>query len=139
MTELERLGRERLERNAFMKHNHMELESVKPDKAVIRLTVTPDVLNPIGTVHGGAYYTMADCAAGTCAFTDFRTYVTQSSDVHFLRTVDKGQVFATATVMRRGRTVTLIHVDVTDEQDNVLMTGTYTFFCVDQRKAANIH
>lgn len=139
MTELERVGRERLERNAFMKHNHMGLVSVEKDKAVLGLTVTPDVLNPIGTVHGGAYYTMADAAAGTAAFTDLRKYVTQSSDVHFLSTVDKGKVFATATVMRRGRTVTLIHVDVTDEKDTLLMTGTYTFFCVDQRKDPNNH
>ena len=56
--------RERLSRNAFMRYNHMELESVQPDRAVFRLDIRPESRNPFGMVHGGALYTLADNEIG---------------------------------------------------------------------------
>ena len=67
MSELEQNTRQRLQKNAFMLHNHIELESVEPDRAVFRLDIRPESRNPYGMVHGGAIYTMADNATGTAA------------------------------------------------------------------------
>lgn len=55
MNELEEKTRSRLERNAFMLHNYMELESVEPDRAVFALTIRPESCNPYGMVHGGRH------------------------------------------------------------------------------------
>ncbi len=131
MDELEKMARDRLARNAFMLHNHMEMESVRQDGAVFRLEIHPDSKNPFGMVHGGALYTLADNAAGTAAHTDGRFYVTQTSSLHFLRNQAEGSVRAEGRVRHRGGTTCLVEVDITGESGLLLATGEFTFFCVD--------
>ena len=132
MSELEQNTRQRLQKNAFMLHNHIELESVEPDRAVFRLDIRPESRNPYGMVHGGAIYTMADNATGTAAHTDGRYYVTQTSALHFLRNQASGTVRATAWVRHRGKSTVLTAVDITGEDGKLLATGEFTFFCVDK-------
>lgn len=123
--------RERLSRNAFMHYNHMELESVRQDRAVFRLDVRPESRNPFGMVHGGALYTLADNAAGVAVHTDGRAYVTQTSSLHFLRNQGAGTVRAEGRVRHRGKSTCLAEVDITGEDGILLATGEFTFFCVD--------
>ena len=132
MSELEKQTRERLQENAFMLHNYIELESVEPDRAVFRLDIRPESRNPYGLLHGGAIYTMADNATGAAAHTDGRYYVTQTSALHFLRNQASGTVRATAWVRHRGRSTVLTSVDITGEGGKLLATGEFTFFCVDK-------
>ena len=132
MNELERKARSRAEKNAFMLHNYMELESVEPDRAVFSLTVRPESCNPFGMVHGGAIYTLADNATGTAAHTDGRYYVTQTSALHFLRNQSEGVIRAVATVRHRGKSTVLTSVDILGEGEKLLATGEFTFFCVDK-------
>ena len=82
---LEKATRERIRKNGFMLHNHIELESVERDRAVFKLDIRPESCNPYGMVHGGAIYTLADNATGTAAHSDGRYYVTKTSALHFLR------------------------------------------------------
>lgn len=131
MIKLEEKTRERLTKNAFMLHNHIELESVEPDRAVFRLEIRPESKNPFGMVHGGAIYTLADNAAGSAAHTDGRFYVTQTSALHFLRNQSEGTVRATAWVRHRGKSTVLTAVDITGEDGRLLATGEFTFFRVD--------
>lgn len=123
--------RERLSRNAFMLYNHMELESVRQDRAVFRLNIRPESKNPFGMVHGGALYTLADNAAGVAVHTDGRAYVTQTSSLHFLRNQAAGTVRAEGRVRHRGKSTCLAEVDITGEDGVLLATGEFTFFCVN--------
>ena len=132
MNELEMKTRERVQANAFMLHNHIELESVEQDRAVFRLTIRPESKNPYGMIHGGAIYTLADNATGTAAHTDGRYYVTQTSALHFLRNQSEGTVRATATVRHRGHSTVLTAVDITGDDGKLIATGEFTFFCVDK-------
>ncbi len=132
MNELEQKTQDRLTLNAFMRHNHIELESVEPDHAVFRLTIRPESKNPYGMIHGGAIYTLADNATGAAAHTDGRYYVTQTSALHFLRNQSVGTVRATAWVRHRGKATVLTAVDITGEDGRLLATGEFTFFCVDK-------
>lgn len=122
---------ERLQRNAFMLHNYMELKFVEPDRAAFTLKIRPESCNPFGMVHGGAIYTLADNATGAAAHTDGRLHVTQTSALHFLRNQASGTVQATAQVRHRGKTTCLVAVDITGEDGKLLATGEFTFFCVD--------
>lgn len=124
-------AQDRLSRNAFMHHNHMEPEAVRQDWAVFRLDIRPESRNPFGMVHGGALYTMADNAAGVAVHTDGRAYVTQAGSLHFLRNQPEGTVRAEGRVRHRGRVTCLAEVDITGEDGTLLATGEFTFFCVD--------
>ena len=119
-------------KNPFIIYNHISFESVEKDRAVFRLDIRPESRNPYGLVHGGAIYTMADNATGTAAHTDGRSYVTQTSSLHFLRNQARGTVRATAWVRHRGRSTVLTAVDITGEDGKLLATGEFTFFCVDK-------
>ena len=92
--EEQQLKKLRLGKNAFTVHNFYELEDVEQDRAVYRLDIRPESLNPYGMVHGGALYTMADDAAGSAAHTDGRHYVTQNGSLHFLKNQGSGPIRA---------------------------------------------
>jgi acyl-CoA thioesterase len=131
MNEYEQKMQEREKKNGFMRHNHIEMESVERDRAVFRLTIRPESCNPYGMVHGGAIYTLADNATGVAVHTDGRSYVTQTTSFHFLRNQAAGTVRATAYVRHRGHSTVLAAVDITGDDGRLLATGEFTFFCVD--------
>ena len=122
----------RLRENAFTRHNFFELETVEQDRAVYRLDIRPESKNPYGMVHGGALYTMADDAAGAAVHTDGRHYVTQHGDLHFLKNQPSGTSRAEGRVRRRGKATCLAMVDITNEAGELLATGQFTYFCIDQ-------
>ena len=123
---------QRSRHNPFMEHSFNELAELTPDRAITSLTIRPEVRNPYGMAHGGALYTLADNAAGFAAHTDGRAYVTQSSNLYFLRNQAEGVIRAEAKVRRRGRTTCLVEVDITGEDGALLASGTFVYFCVDQ-------
>lgn len=131
MANLEEIMQERIRSNRFMTYSHIELTHLEEDKAECRLTLWDEVTNPMGMLHGGVLYTMADNAAGTAAHSDGRKYVTQSSSMHFLRNITEGTAIATGTVRNRGKKTCLVNVDITAEATGKLLaTADFTFFCV---------
>lgn len=129
--EIEERGRSQCQANGFMQYNHISLTEVRRDYAAVELTVVPESCNPYGMPHGGAYYTMADTAAGTAARTDGRRYVTQNSSMHFISTVTGGHIWAEATVIHRGKTTCVVRADVRNDEGKLLVTSDFTFFCLN--------
>lgn len=118
--------------NAFMEHNHIEITSIRRDRATVALTIQPESRNPYGYVHGGALYAMADNAAGLAAHSDGRSYVTRSGSLHFLSNRTAGTLRAEAEIRSRGRRMCLAEVSVFGEDGELLATGFFECFCVDQ-------
>lgn len=131
MDQLRQMLEGKMARNAFAVSSGMELEAVEPDHAVIRMEVRPESCNPMGTVHGGAMFTMADSAAGLAIFTDGRIYVTQTGSLSYLRNVSGGVIRASGTVRHRGYATACAQVDITAEDGALLATGEFSFFCLD--------
>lgn len=118
--------------NAFALFNGIRANSAGPDRGEAVLTVGPDSLNPYGLLHGGAYYTLADCACGYACRTDGRRYVTLHGGLNFIRSARSGTVTAKAAIRHRGRSTCQIDAEITDENGTLLATGNFTFFCIDQ-------
>ena len=74
---------------------------------------------------------MADDAAGAAAHTDGRHYVTQNGSLHFLKNQPSGIIRAEGRVRRRGKATCLAVVDITNEDGELLATGDFSYFCVD--------
>lgn len=130
--ERERIEQLRLQKNAFTEHNFYELEAIEEDRAVYRLDIRPESLNPHGMVHGGALYTMADDAAGAAAHTDGRYHVTQHGDLNFLKNQSSGVIRAEGRVRRRGKHTCLVEVDITNEDGELLATGQFSYYCISE-------
>lgn len=119
--------------NPFLTLNHMELVDAGEDWALMELQVQEGSLNPLGLVHGGALFTLADSACGAAAHTDGRVYVTLSSSFTFLRSAMPGDtVRAKGIVRRRGQTTCYVNVDVTNQKDELLASGNFTFFHIPE-------
>ena len=118
--------------NAFMHHNFIVPEFVDETRAVLRLDIRKECLNPAGFVHGGALCALADNATGLVAHADGRIHVTQSSSLHFLRNQTKGSIYAIAKVRHRGRVTSLYTVDIMGDDDRLLATGESAFYCVEK-------
>lgn len=118
--------------NEFMNHNHIVLKELEKDRAIMELTVCTASLNPYGFVHGGALYTMADCACGTAARSGGGRYVTQTSNLTFHRSGMPGDVIrAEGKVLRRGHSTCCVNVELTNQKNDLLASGSFIFFRID--------
>ena len=117
--------------NDFMRHNGISVKSYQRDCVEVELRIGACSLNPFGILHGGAYYTMADCAAGAAARSNGGRYVTLSGGLNYIKSVSQGTVTAKGSVIHRGSTTCILHVDITDEESAVLAEGDFTMFCIE--------
>ena len=123
---------EYLANNPFMRHNHMEITKVSPECSEIRMKVHPEGLNIMGMVHGGLIYSLADVVTGITARADGRRYVTQSAHINFIKNVSEGTVIAKGILVRRGKAITIVRGEVTDEAGKLLADVTVDMFCLGE-------
>jgi 1,4-dihydroxy-2-naphthoyl-CoA hydrolase len=90
-----------------------------PDEARAQIEVGPNVLQPYGIVHGGAYATLAEslCSAATYGAVrdDGMVAMGQSNHATFLRPITAGHINARATARHRGRTTWIWDCELTDD------------------------
>ncbi|MCH3972897.1 MAG: PaaI family thioesterase [Oscillospiraceae bacterium] len=109
-----------LRKDPFMEYNHIQVDVVGTQCTRLHADLVPESMNPHGISHGGLLYTLADCAAGITARADGRDYVTQNASMNFLRNVRSGSVFAKSTLLKRGRRVVVVHVEILDQGGTLL-------------------
>lgn len=103
----------------------MELVEVTDGRARVRLTVTDALVNVNGTLHGGVVATLVD-VVGTVALMaadrDGRSGVSTDLNVSWFAPGPKGaSVLVEATVLKIGKTLGFVTVDLRRESDGVLM------------------
>jgi uncharacterized protein (TIGR00369 family) len=96
----------------------------------IEMDIHDRVTNPRGALQGGLLATMVDVVAGRAVVDDGprETVATADMTIHYLRGVTVGPALATAKVVRRGRTLAVVSVEVTDAGTGSLCAlGTVAF------------
>jgi 1,4-dihydroxy-2-naphthoyl-CoA hydrolase len=104
----------------------LRLEEVSADRVVVALTVTPDLHQPTGIVHGGVYSALVETAAsyGATAWLDGDGWpVGMGNTTEFLRATRKGQLRAEATPVHRGHSTQLWRVDIVDDAGRLVAHG----------------
>ena len=124
---------EYVKNNPFMEYTNMKIEKISPECSEISMKITHGVTNLMGMVHGGMLYALADVVTGLTARADGKKYVTQSAHVNFIRNVSEGTVHAKGILVRRGRTITIVRSEVTDEKGNLLADVTVAMFCLGEK------
>lgn len=101
-----------------------------PDLVVLEMDVTPKVHQPFGLLHGGASAVLAESAASMGAYLncDPSTHYAVGIDlnVSHLRARRSGMVTATATPIRKGRTIHVWAADVNDQDGNAVAVARCT-------------
>jgi uncharacterized protein (TIGR00369 family) len=110
-----------------------DMVSVTETEARGEMQITPGICNPFGTVHAGALTWFADVIATTLVLQgvdatkgmeSFPVAVTLNAQLLANRT--EGRLGATARWVKRGRRISTVRTEVSDEGGKVLMELTST-------------
>ena len=116
--------------SAYSELTGITLVSVTPDEVICRMEVTDSLANRNGALHGGAVMTLADNAAGTCAFINIPAELSNTtieSKTNFLRGVRIGDVvMAYCVPLHRGRTTVVLQTTMTRGDGKVIAITTQT-------------
>ncbi len=118
--------------NRFAIYTGVTVESASEGKAVATMRPNEKFTNPIGVVHGGALYTLADVVAGVAASSFGYYSVTLNGEYQYLRAVrDVDIIKAVATTIKRGKNVSVVDVEVYAEE-TLVGTGRFNFYNLDE-------
>lgn len=100
------------------------------DRVVLEMDVGPHVHQPFGLLHGGASAVMAESAASMGAWLncDQEKEYTVGTDLNIshLRPKKDGVITATATPIKKGRTMHVWGIDVTGDDGKLIATARCT-------------
>ncbi len=85
--------------------------------------------NPMGTVHGGIVFTLADSAMGFAFASTLgpgESFTTLEAKINFLRPVFEGKLLAAARVVHRGKRVGVVECDVRNGEGKLVAKTTST-------------
>lgn len=96
---------------------------VGPDRAVMTMEVRPDMLNPMGTLHGGILCDLGDASMGCAAATTLdanESYTTIELRVNYFKPIRSGTLEARSTVARTTRSLVYIECEIVDTRGSVV-------------------
>ena len=100
------------------------------DRVVMELDIGPQVYQPMGILHGGASAVLAESTASMGAFMNCdasKEYaVGIELNVSHLKSKKDGLLRATATPVRKGRSVHVWNIDLTDEGEKAVAVARCT-------------
>lgn len=100
-----------------------------PEKVVLQVEVGPKVHQPYGILHGGVSALLAEGAAslgGAMSVEADQIVVGTELNCSHLRSMTSGVLTATATPIRKGRTVHVWGIDLTDDQNRLICVARCT-------------
>jgi len=103
--------------------------AVSPEKVVLQVEVGPKVHQAAGILHGGVSALMAEGAAsigGAVSVGPDEVVVGTELNCSHLRAMSSGTLTATATPVRKGRTVHVWAIDLTDETGRLICVARCT-------------
>ncbi|HLI60262.1 MAG TPA: PaaI family thioesterase [Solirubrobacteraceae bacterium] len=108
----------------------LEITEVENGHVRAELPVRPEILQPLGLVHGGVYAAVAESIASTGTYVgvgDERAIVMGLSNLtSFLRPIAEGTVHASAQARHRGRTTWVWEVDLLDDAERLCAASRVT-------------
>ena len=107
-----------------------ELGEIGPGAVSIRLEVRDELRQNQGVVHGGAVASLIDTAAAFAVLTQIETnerVTTTDLTVHYLRPTNSGRLTASARIVRGGRRLFVLSVEVTNDQQILVATAVTTY------------
>lgn len=129
--------------NDSSKNTLMEVLGIKyiefgDDFLKAKMPVTTTVHQPLGQLHGGATAALAE-SVGSAASNFFIDRDQQfvngiQLSINHLKSKRDGEIFATATIVHKGKTTHLWEVKVEDEEGNLIAVAKMTNIILTKRK-----
>jgi len=114
-------------------------DMVQAGRARLELTLRPEHLNPLGVVHGGVVYTLADTAMGaalTSRLEPDERCLTVEIKINYLTAATDGDLVCEAAVVERSRRLGVLEGRVHDGEGRLVALTTGTFFIIPTSREA---
>lgn len=115
--------------NTMLAHLGIRHVEATPDRVVLEMDVDHRVHQPMGLLHGGASAVIAESAASIGAFLNCgpgEYTVGTDLNISHLRARRDGTVTATAVPVRKGRTIHVWNIDITDQDGGAVAVARCT-------------
>jgi uncharacterized protein (TIGR00369 family) len=116
------------------------VDEIASGRAVASMRSGPQHANPMGTLHGGVLYDLADAAMGMAFVSTLaadESFTTMSLSINFFRPVWQTRLRAEARVVNRGKNVGYVECEVFDQDARLVAKASSTCFVLrgEQAKA----
>lgn len=130
----EALRRIRNEQNSFGNFVGVRIEEIREGYARSVLDVRADLSNPIGSLHGGVLFTIADITGGSAAVSHGEQVTTVDADIRYLRPgIGVKRIVCEAEEIKKGKTLFVYRIDVRDQDGTLLTAGTFTYMSLRKK------
>ncbi|MFA5221021.1 MAG: PaaI family thioesterase [Methanoregula sp.] len=132
MTYLDNIEKYGREANPFFCQMGIDVVQYEAGKAVLSMTVRPDMLNGVGWLQGGMLVALADEAMALALYpllAKNEGIATISESTSFIKGVREGTIIAEGRVTRKGRRVAFVEGDIcmNDDKKTILSRTTAAF------------
>ncbi len=118
-----------VERNPFAAKIGMEILDIRTGYVYVKVKKKRELENIYGDLHGGCLYTIADNTAGLAAGSCGYYVTTVNGSIQYLKAARNTEyIFCSAKVIKQGKTISAVHVEIKDERGMLLNTAEFTFF-----------
>jgi 1,4-dihydroxy-2-naphthoyl-CoA hydrolase len=128
----------KLSQNTLMQTLKIEYIDAGLDFLTAKMPVNPSVHQPMGLLHGGATVALAESvgSAASVMFIDREKEEVRGIEIsaNHLKSKREGEVFATARIIHKGKTIHLWEIRIVDEEDNLISICKLTNMILSQKK-----
>jgi acyl-CoA thioesterase len=122
-----KLKEQRNNLNSFGVHIGIVINKIELGYAEAVLTVRPDHTNPLGTVHGGCLYTLADVVTSVATVSHGYHTVTVSGFYNYLAPAkNTKEIHAVAKTIKHGNTLSVCDFELRTDSGMLVGKGTFT-------------
>ena len=114
----------------YAKFLGLELGEISEGEVTIHLDVRDELKQNQGVVHGGAIASLIDTASAFAVLTQIdldERVTTTDLTIHFLRPITTGRMTAKARVVRGGRRLFVLSVEVSRDSNVLMATAVTTY------------
>lgn len=124
-----------VEKNPFAVQIGIEILDIYKGYVRVRVKKRMDLENIYGDLHGGCLYTIADNMAGVAAGTYGYYVTTVNGSIQYLKAARNTEyIYCEAKVIKAGKTISVVQVEITDEKDTLLNTAEFTYFNLKEKQ-----
>jgi uncharacterized protein (TIGR00369 family) len=120
------LQRQLVDSDPFFRRLGVHLHEADADRVTLALAFRPDLVQPTGILHGGLHCILIDSAIAQALLTTIRpafSVVTVHLDTKYFAPVMRGQIFASAHVVRKGKRIAHGEAIVRDDAGTLVAQG----------------
>ncbi len=133
--DLEKLKEKVNNDKGYMAYNGIRVTELDTGYCQCWVELSENKTNPHGIAHGGFLFAVCDSIAGIAGTTLGRSVVGRSADIHFLRPGRGSGFTGKARIVEAGRTTGLCAVELYDDSDTLVTTGSFELYFLGSAEA----